>query len=179
MMTRLSAPVLSLLLCAAAFAHAQAPAQPASQEPSQQAQQPATTQPAQAEAPAAPVVPGSATIGPAADKLIVNDTKAGTGTEAANGNTVSVHYTGWLYRPMARGHKGRKFDSSRDRGDPLEFRLGAGQVIKGWEQGVAGMKVGGRRTLIIPSELAYGSRAMPGIPANSALIFDVELLDVK
>ncbi|WP_338771728.1 FKBP-type peptidyl-prolyl cis-trans isomerase [Massilia sp. METH4] len=179
-MTRLSAPVLSLLLCAAAFAHAQSPSQPAPQEAQPPVQQAAPAQPAaQAEAPAAPVVPGSATIGPAADKLIVNDTKAGTGTEATPGSTVSVHYTGWLYRPMAKNHKGRKFDSSRDRGDPLEFRLGSGQVIKGWEQGVAGMKVGGKRTLIIPSELAYGSRAMPGIPANSALIFDVELLDVK
>ncbi|GGX92175.1 hypothetical protein GCM10007386_23990 [Pseudoduganella dura] len=175
MMTRLSAPVLSLLLCAASFAHAQTP--PAGPEnPAQPATQEA---PAAQEAPAGPVVPGSATIGPAAEQLIVNDTKAGTGREAATGGTVSVHYTGWLYRPMAKGHKGRKFDSSRDRGEPLEFRLGAGQVIKGWEQGVAGMKIGGKRTLIIPSNLAYGARAMPNIPANSALIFDVELLDVK
>ncbi|MUI14053.1 FKBP-type peptidyl-prolyl cis-trans isomerase [Massilia dura] len=174
-MTRLSAPVLSLLLCAASFAHAQTP--PAGPEnPAQPATQEA---PAAQEAPAGPVVPGSATIGPAAEQLIVNDTKAGTGREAATGGTVSVHYTGWLYRPMAKGHKGRKFDSSRDRGEPLEFRLGAGQVIKGWEQGVAGMKIGGKRTLIIPSNLAYGARAMPNIPANSALIFDVELLDVK
>jgi FKBP-type peptidyl-prolyl cis-trans isomerase FkpA len=180
MMTRLSAPVLSILLCAAAFAHAQTPPAAPEQPAQPAAAQEAPAQPAAAqEIPAGPVVPGSATIGPAAEQLIVTDTKAGTGREAVNGNTVSVHYTGWLYRPMARGHKGRKFDSSRDRGEPLEFRLGAGQVIKGWEQGVAGMKTGGRRTLIIPSNLAYGSRAMPGIPANSALIFDVELLDVK
>jgi FKBP-type peptidyl-prolyl cis-trans isomerase FkpA len=179
MMTRLSAPVLSVLLCAASFAHAQTP--PAGQEtPAQPATaQEAPAQPAAQEAPAAPVVPGSATIGPAAEQLIVTDSKVGTGREAVTGGTVSVHYTGWLYRPMARGHKGRKFDSSRDRGEPLEFRLGAGQVIKGWEQGVAGMKIGGKRTLIIPSNLAYGARSMPGIPANSALIFDVELLDVK
>lgn len=168
MMTRLSAPVLSLLLCAASLAHAQTP--PAGPQP----QAGKTAQDA-----AAPVVPGSATIGPVAEQLVVTDSKFGTGREAVTGTTVSVHYTGWLYRPMAQGRKGRKFDSSHDRGEPLEFRLGAGQVIKGWEQGVNGMKVGGKRTLIIPSNLAYGARAMPGIPANSALIFDVELLDVK
>ncbi|TWI48768.1 FKBP-type peptidyl-prolyl cis-trans isomerase FkpA [Pseudoduganella flava] len=166
MMTRFPF-VLSALLCAATFAHAQT----STEAPAQNA--------AQAPAPEAPPVPGSATIGPAADKLIVTDNKVGTGTEAITGSTVVVHYTGWLYRPLAKGHKGRKFDSSRDRGEPLDFQLGAGRVIKGWEQGVVGMKVGGKRTLIIPSDLAYGARAMPGIPANSALIFDVELLDVK
>jgi FKBP-type peptidyl-prolyl cis-trans isomerase FkpA len=178
MMTRLSAPVLSILLCAASLAHAQTP--PAGPEtPAQPATQETPAQPAAQEAPAEAVVPGSATIGPAAEQLIVTDAKFGTGREAVTGSTVSVHYTGWLYRPMAKGRKGRKFDSSRDRGDPLEFQLGAGQVIKGWEQGVNGMKIGGKRTLIIPSNLAYGARAMPNIPANSALIFDVELLDVK
>jgi len=179
MMLRLSA--LFALLCASA-AFAQTPAQTTAPTPAEAA--PAATpaqdqQSAQPAAPEAPPVVGSATIGPAAERLIVTDNKVGTGREAIVGSTVFVHYTGWLYRPMAKNHRGRQFDSSRTRGEPLDFQLGAGRVIKGWEQGVAGMKVGGKRTLIIPSELAYGSRGMPGIPANSALIFDVELMDVK
>lgn len=134
-----------------------------------------------AAAPAAPVVVGSATPGPAAEQLIVTDTKIGTGKEATPGATVYMHYSGWLYRPLAKDMHGRMFDSSIPRGEPLDFVLGTGRVIKGWDQGVAGMKVGGKRTLIIPSELAYGSRPSPGsgIPPNSALIFDVELVDVK
>ena len=127
------------------------------------------------------MVVGSATPGPAAESLIVNDTKVGTGREATSGSTVYMHYTGWLYRPLAKNMRGRQFDSSIPRGEPLDFVLGTGRVIKGWDQGIVGMKVGGKRTLIIPSELAYGSRAAPGggIPPNSALIFDVELIDVK
>jgi FKBP-type peptidyl-prolyl cis-trans isomerase FkpA len=122
-----------------------------------------------------------AAAAPAAPQVQVIELKPGTGKEAAVGNTVRVHYTGWFYKPLARNQRGRKFDSSVDRGDPFEFRLGAGQVIKGWDQGVAGMKVGGKRTLIIPSELAYGKRGAGGgsIPPDSDLIFDVELLDVK
>ena len=122
----------------------------------------------------------SATIGAPAESLVIVDKVVGTGKEAAAGSTVSVNYTGWLYRPMAKQYHGKKFDSSAGRG-PLEFPLGAGRVIKGWDQGVAGMKVGGKRTLIIPSDMAYGSRGAPGgmIPPDSALIFDVELLDVK
>jgi FKBP-type peptidyl-prolyl cis-trans isomerase FkpA len=121
----------------------------------------------------------AATPGPAADKLIVTDTKVGTGKEAMAGNQVVVNYTGWLYRPLAKDMHGKQFDSSVGRG-PFAFRLGAGQVIRGWDQGVAGMKVGGKRTLIIPSNMAYGSRAMGAdIAPNSDLIFDVELLDVK
>lgn len=146
-----------------------------------QAQQPQATPeaaPAAQEAPA-PVVPGSAQPGPEAEQLIVTDNKIGKGAEASAGSTVKVHYTGWLYRPLAKLHHGRQFDSSIPRGEPLEFRLGTGQVIKGWEQGVMGMKVGGKRTLIIPPELAYGARSVAGIPPNSALIFDVELIDVK
>nr|WP_271206092.1 FKBP-type peptidyl-prolyl cis-trans isomerase [Methylopila jiangsuensis] len=101
----------------------------------------------------------------------------GTGAEAAPGKTVQVHYTGWLDKG---GEKGAKFDSSRDRGDPFDFRLGAGQVIQGWDEGVAGMKVGGKRTLIIPAELGYGARGAGGvIPPNATLIFDVELLGVR
>ncbi|MFC3376749.1 FKBP-type peptidyl-prolyl cis-trans isomerase [Rugamonas sp. CCM 8940] len=138
-------------------------------------------QPAAAAEPAS-VVAGSATPGPEADSLIITDVKVGAGKEALSGSNVTVHYTGWLYRPLAKGLHGKKFDSSRDPGrDPFVFPLGGGKVIKGWDQGVIGMKVGGKRTLIIPGELAYGSRGAPGgmIPPNSALIFDVELLDVK
>lgn len=112
--------------------------------------------------------------------LIKKDEVVGTGAEAVAGKTVSVHYTGWLYDASAPDHKGKKFDSSRDRGQPLNFSLGAGQVIKGWDQGVAGMKVGGKRTLIIPPDMAYGARGAGGvIPPNATLLFDVELMDVK
>jgi FKBP-type peptidyl-prolyl cis-trans isomerase FkpA len=106
----------------------------------------------------------------------------GTGKEAVAGATVVVNYTGWFYKPLATRQRGRKFDSSFDVGrTPLEFPLGKGKVIKGWDQGVAGMKVGGKRTLIIPSALAYGKKNMGdgAIPPDSDLIFDVELLDVK
>jgi FKBP-type peptidyl-prolyl cis-trans isomerase FkpA len=123
----------------------------------------------------------SAPAEPAAPQVQVTDIKVGKGAEAAVGNTVKVHYTGWFFKPLAVKQHGRKFDSSLDRGEPLEFRLGGGQVIKGWDQGVAGMKVGGKRSLIIPSELAYGKRGAPGgsIPPDSDLIFEVELLDVR
>jgi len=113
-------------------------------------------------------------------QLQKNDVKTGTGAEAMAGKTVIVHYTGWLYDPAAPGQKGAKFDSSRDRQSPFSFPLGAGKVIRGWDEGVAGMKVGGQRTLIIPAEMAYGSRGAGGvIPPDATLIFDVELLDVK
>lgn len=108
------------------------------------------------------------------------DTKVGDGREAEIGFNVSVHYTGWLYDPAVEDKKGQKFDSSVDRGQPFEFSLGAGQVIQGWDQGVQGMKIGGKRTLIIPPELGYGARGAGGvIPPNATLVFDVELLDVK
>ncbi len=108
------------------------------------------------------------------------DTQVGTGEEADIGKTVNVHYTGWLYDAAAEGHKGRKFDSSYDRGSHFSFLLGAGRVIKGWDQGVLGMKVGGKRTLIIPSSMAYGSQgAGRVIPPDSALIFDVELVGLE
>jgi FKBP-type peptidyl-prolyl cis-trans isomerase len=101
------------------------------------------------------------------------DEKVGDGEEAKSGDTVTVHYTGWLT-------DGKKFDSSVDRNQPFTFRLGAGQVIEGWDKGVAGMKVGGKRKLTIPPGLAYGNRAVGGvIPSNSTLVFDVELLGVK
>lgn len=108
------------------------------------------------------------------------DGKTGTGAEANPGRTVTVHYTGWLYDESREDRKGRKFDSSRDRNDPFTFKLGAGQVIQGWDQGVAGMRVGGVRTLTIPSDMGYGRRgAGSAIPPDSVLVFDVELLDVK
>jgi len=119
---------------------------------------------------------------PQEPKIQIIDVKAGTGKEATVGSTVVVNYTGWFFKPLATRQRGRKFDSSLDAGrTPLDFRLGARQVIKGWDDGVAGMKVGGKRTLIIPSQLAYGARGAPGgsIPPNTDLIFDVELLDVK
>ena len=112
--------------------------------------------------------------------LIKDDVKVGTGDEAKAGQTVSVHYTGWLYDPAAADKHGKQFDSSRTRGTPFKFPLGGGRVIKGWDQGVVGMKVGGQRTLTIPSSMGYGSRGAGGsIPPNATLIFDVELLGIE
>jgi peptidylprolyl isomerase len=105
------------------------------------------------------------------------DTVTGTGASPTKGQTCVMHYTGWL---RENGVKGTKFDSSHDRGEPFEFSIGMGQVIKGWDEGVASMKVGGKRTLIIPANLGYGARGAGGvIPPNATLIFDVELLAVK
>ena len=105
--------------------------------------------------------------------LQIEDLQVGSGAEATTGCTVHVHYTGWFT-------DGTKFDSSVDRGQPFAFPLGGGRVIKGWDQGVAGMKVGGKRKLTIAPELGYGARGFPGaIPPNSTLVFEVELLDVK
>ena len=115
----------------------------------------------------------------AADGLVKTDTVVGAGKEAVTGATVQVNYTGWLYDPKAANMHGAQFDSSIGRG-PFSFPLGAGRVIKGWDQGVVGMKVGGKRTLVIPSDLAYGQRGAGGvIPPGASLVFDVELLDVK
>ncbi len=105
------------------------------------------------------------------------DVKAGTGAAPRAGQTCVMHYTGWLYE---NGKKGQKFDSSVDRGEPFEFKIGMGQVIRGWDEGVATMKVGGKRTLIIPPALGYGARGAGSvIPPNATLLFDVELLAVK
>jgi peptidylprolyl isomerase len=109
--------------------------------------------------------------------LQIVDTKPGTGPSPRAGQTVTVHYTGWLY---VNGAKGSKFDSSVDRNEPFSFPVGQGQVIRGWDEGVGSMKVGGKRTLIIPPALGYGARGAGGvIPPNATLIFDVELLGVK
>jgi peptidylprolyl isomerase len=109
--------------------------------------------------------------------LQITDTKVGDGASPRTGQTCVMHYTGWLYQD---GAKGKKFDSSVDRGQPFEFIIGARQVIAGWDEGVASMKVGGKRTLVIPPNLGYGARGAGGvIPPNATLIFDVELLEVK
>ncbi len=109
--------------------------------------------------------------------LQITDTTVGTGASPKAGQTCVMHYTGWLY---TNGIKGKKFDSSVDRGEPFEFPIGRGRVIKGWDEGVASMKVGGKRTLIIPPALGYGDRGAGGvIPPNAVLMFDVELLAVK
>lgn len=109
--------------------------------------------------------------------LQYEDVVAGDGTTATAGQDVRVHYTGWLYQD---GAAGRKFDSSKDRGQPFEFSLGAGMVIRGWDEGVAGMQVGGTRRLVIPPELGYGARGAGGvIPPNATLLFEVELLGVE
>ncbi len=134
--------------------------------------------------PPAPVVPPSPPYPSTATELVKLDSVVGTGTVAATGSTTRVHYTGWLFVSGANGApgtKGKKFDSSLDRNDPFEFTIGQGRVIGGWEQGVAGMAVGGKRTLIIPPALGYGNRDVGGglIPANSILLFEIELLGVR
>ncbi len=111
--------------------------------------------------------------------LIKTDTNLGEGAEAKAGQTVIVHYTGWLFDASAPDNKGKKFDSSLDRNEPFDFPLGGGRVIKGWDQGVQGMKEGGERTLVIPPEMGYGPRGAGGvIPPNATLVFEVELLAV-
>ncbi len=109
--------------------------------------------------------------------LQYDDTQMGTGAQPKTGQTCVMHYTGWLWEG---GKKGAKFDSSVDRGRPFEFQIGRGMVIKGWDEGVAAMKVGGKRTLVIPAELGYGARGAGGvIPPNATLLFEVELLDLR
>ncbi len=125
----------------------------------------------------APAPANEVKITTTASGLQYQDFKIGNGTDAVKGKMVSVHYTGWL---DDAGKKGRKFDSSLDRGQPFQFALGVGQVIAGWDEGVAGMKIGGKRTLLIPSKLGYGEMGAGNlIPPNAKLIFDVELLEVK
>jgi len=153
-------PLLALLAIALASAAA--------------AQTPAATPPASAVSPASPAAAPEETV-------LVTDVVKGVGDEAFPGMVVIVHYTGWLYDAAAPDHHGRQFDSSRDRGQPLSFPLGSGRVIRGWEQGIPGMKVGGKRRLVIPPSLAYGSKGAGNgvIPPNATLTFDVELLAVE
>ena len=113
-------------------------------------------------------------------QLIIKDTVVGNGREAEPGFNITVHYTGWLYDPSKADGKGAKFDSSVERHEPFVFFLGGGQVIQGWDEGFAGMKVGGKRTLIIPPDMGYGAHGAGGvIPPNATLLFDVELLGIK
>lgn len=133
-----------------------------------------------AQTPPAASTQGQSKLDAMPTELTKIDVKQGTGAEAVVNKPVIVHYTGWLYDPAKPDKKGNKFDSSRDRQVPFGFILGAGKVIKGWDEGVVGMKVGGQRTLIIPPSYGYGERGAGGvIPPNATLIFDVELIDVK
>jgi FKBP-type peptidyl-prolyl cis-trans isomerase len=110
----------------------------------------------------------------------MTDVKTGSGNPIKSGQTAVVHYTGWLFAKDADGNKGQKFDSSRERNEPFRFRVGAGEVIKGWDQGVAGMAVGGQRRLVIPPALGYGQRGAGGvIPPGATLLFDIELLGIE
>ena len=123
--------------------------------------------------------PGPPAGGSVAELQRIDD-KTGTGAVAIAGSDVTVHYTGWLYDEKAKEMRGEKFDSSVDRGEPFTFLLGAGQVIRGWDDGVAGMRVGGKRRLLIPSDYGYGRDGAGGvIPPNASLVFEVELLAVK
>ncbi len=134
-----------------------------------------------AQTPAAPdTTQGGSKLNAMPKELQKVDVKQGAGAEAVSGKPVVVHYTGWIYDESKPDKKGAKFDSSRDRGVPFGFFLGSGKVIKGWDEGVVGMKVGGQRTLIIPPQWGYGERGAGGvIPPNATLIFDVELIEVK
>lgn len=151
--------------------------------PAAVAQQPADNAAPAKPTTAAPAAHEAPTAADAAQqpKLIVEDLRPGIGQAAQAGMNLVVHYTGWLYQADALGYRGKKFDSSKDRGQPLTFTLGAGQVIKGWDDGLVGMKVGGLRRLVIPPQLAYGDRNVDNglIPPNSTLVFEVELLGIE
>jgi FKBP-type peptidyl-prolyl cis-trans isomerase FkpA len=138
---------------------------------------PAAAQDAKPTAPPEAAKKGESKMHKTSSGLEYEDIKEGTGPSPKSGQTCVMHYTGWLWE---NGAKGKKFDSSLDRGQPFEFPLGQGRVIKGWDEGVATMKVGGKRILLIPATLGYGTRGAGGvIPPNATLLFEVELLDVK
>jgi FKBP-type peptidyl-prolyl cis-trans isomerase len=122
--------------------------------------------------------PAAAAVAPPTE-LQKTDVVKGTGEGISLGQVAVVHYTGWLFDPAAPEQKGTKFDSSRDRGEPFSFMIGAGQVIRGWDEGVQGMQPGGQRRLVIPPDLAYGEPGKGPIPANATLVFDVELLKIE
>jgi FKBP-type peptidyl-prolyl cis-trans isomerase FkpA len=163
-------------LVIALFAAAASPAMAAGQAGSAAATASSEAAPAPAREPLQELTP----LAPLLPPLVITDIKVGTGREAVAGDQVYVNYTGWLFDAKAKKQHGKQFDSSVGR-PPLTFPLGAGRVIKGWDQGVAGMKVGGKRTLVIPSELAYGPRGAGNgvIPPDAKLIFDVELVSIK
>ena len=141
---------------------------------------PATPVATAASAPATPAAP-AAPAASAATGLKIIDRVVGTGREIQSGRAAMVQYTGWLYDEKAPDNKGAQFDTSLNRGLPFGFIVGVGRVIKGWDQGILGMKIGGKRTLVIPPQLAYGDKVAGGgqIPANSTLVFDIELVDIK
>jgi FKBP-type peptidyl-prolyl cis-trans isomerase FkpA len=127
-----------------------------------------------------PASSGASVASSGVSSLEVTDLTRGTGSAAAAGQYAVVQYTGWLYEPGAPDHKGKEFDSSMKSGQPFRFRLGGGEVIKGWDQGVAGMQVGGKRRLIIPADLAYGDSGASGvIPPGATLVFDVDLVGIE
>jgi FKBP-type peptidyl-prolyl cis-trans isomerase len=160
---------LALALCALAVFGCSSRDKP--DEPAA-APEPAAAESAAAETPAST---GTETMA-----LQKTDLAPGNGAEIKSGQTALVHYTGWLYDAAAPENKGKKFDSSVDRNEPFEFPVGAGMVIKGWDDGVVGMKVGGKRRLVIPPELGYGSRGAGGvIPPGATLVFDVELVEIR
>jgi FKBP-type peptidyl-prolyl cis-trans isomerase len=161
-----SKALVLVVLCAACQQRVPEPESSAPASPSPSVAATASTQPAGTAAATPPAPAASVT------KLVKEDIKVGKGTAAKTGDTVKVHYTGTLMN-------GSKFDSSRDRNEPFEFKLGAGMVIKGWDEGVVGMKPGGQRKLTIPADMAYGpSGHPPVIPPNSPLVFDIELLEI-
>ncbi|HEY2969152.1 MAG TPA: FKBP-type peptidyl-prolyl cis-trans isomerase [Casimicrobiaceae bacterium] len=133
-----------------------------------------------AQTPGATPTPSESKMDAKITQLQKTDTLVGTGAEAVSGKVAVVHYTGWLYEPSSVDKRGPKFDSSLDRRSPFSFPLGGGRVIRGWDEGVAGMRVGGRRTLVIPPEMAYGDRGAGGvIPPGATLIFEIELVAVR
>jgi FKBP-type peptidyl-prolyl cis-trans isomerase FkpA len=143
------------------------------------AEAPRPTQAAQQPIPVPKPIPSRENVTIDTTQLTIREISAGSGKEAVAGKRVLVHYTGWLYDAAAPELKGKQFDSSRTRGVPFDFVPGAGRVIRGWEQGVPGMKVGAKRLLVIPPQLAYGERGAGGvIPPNAILVFEVELVDV-
>lgn len=127
---------------------------------------------------ATPATPAAAAVAPPTELQKIDIAK-GTGEGISQGQIAVVHYTGWLFDPAAPEQKGGKFDSSRDRGEPFPFMIGAGQVIRGWDEGVQGMQPGGQRRLLIPPDLAYGEPGKGPIPPNATLVFDVELLKIE
>ena len=150
----------------------------------QRAEKPAEAAPAApaetSPAPAAESAPAPASTGNPTMAMEKTDLAPGTGAGIKSGQTALVHYTGWLYDVAAPEHKGKKFDSSVDRNEPFEFPVGAGMVIRGWDEGVVGMKVGGKRRLVIPPEMGYGARGAGGvIPPGATLVFDVELVEIR